>query len=78
MPGFAGGNPFLPGLSPYGAAGRPAAAFDPIAAWYMAHYGTPGETTGLSFGGAGLPFSGFFAQVGPPAPRGAALKGFKL
>lgn len=71
LSGFVGGGPFPAGMyplmHPYGAAVRPAAAFDPIAAWYMAHYGTPEGSTGMPFGGAGLPFNGFYPQVIPGA-----------
>jgi len=52
--GFPAANPYMPGLvnpamNPFLAMGR--GPFDPLMAWYMAHYGTTGLMPGIGFTG---------------------------
>ncbi len=52
--GFPAANPYMPGLvnpamNPFLAMGR--GPFDPLMAWYMAHYGTTGLVPGIGFTG---------------------------
>lgn len=66
MQAYEGGSSYLQNFNPllnaFIGTERPA-SFDPIAAWYMAHYGTTVNPVGLPFAGIGIPLNGHFQQV---------------
>ena len=65
---YAGGNPYMQGfnplMNPFLGVARPMGGFDPMAAWYMAHYGQQVGAVPPQMMFAAAPFGGFYPQVG--------------
>ena len=79
MPTYGGVPPFMPGfdpmMNPFMGMGRPMGVVDPIAAWYLAHYGQQPAMGGAALGGAAFgaaPFAGYNMPQVPDAQHRTA------